>query len=311
MAKRMTSPASFCLVLCLLLAFPVSSSAGSVMITKGSTLLEGNLEGLETLPGGLVVSGMEIDVASWGVNYGAEDFVVYDPAMAVCSLYEEALILNLPGPDEILTSVDGKSGTLGDFLEEEPYVVYDTDLRMIGVMGLFPSGAPYPLPSTSPADSTPPDTAIASGPSGTISERAVTFTFSGSDNTTSTANLVYSCFLEGYDPSWSGYSRTTAKTYTDLPNGSYTFFVKARDAANNIDPSPASRSFTVDYSYAAGYGDVKKDGEVNLPDAIVALQVCAGMKPAEQVNDKADVNGDRKIGLAEVVFILQTVGGIR
>jgi hypothetical protein len=142
----MTSPASICLVLCLVLASPASSSAGSVMITKGSTLLEGNLEGLVTLPGGLTLSRMEIDVASWGVNYGAEDFVVYDPAMAVCSRYEEALILNLPGTAELLTSVDGKSGTLIQFLEEEPYVIYDTDLRMIGVMGLYPSGAPYPLP---------------------------------------------------------------------------------------------------------------------------------------------------------------------
>lgn len=32
--------------------------------------------------------------------------------------------------------------------------------------------------------------------------------------------------------------------YNDFPNGSYTFYVKAKDEAGNVDPSPASRSFT-------------------------------------------------------------------
>ena len=35
------------------------------------------------------------------------------------------------------------------------------------------------------------------------------------------------------------------KSYNDLPNASYTFYVKAKDQAENIDPFPASRSFTV------------------------------------------------------------------
>ena len=93
------------------------------MIIKGSTLIEETMDGLVTLPEGLAVSRMEIDVASWGLNYGPEDLVVYDPAMATCSLYEEALRLNLPEPGEILTSVDGRRGTLSEFLEGEPYVV--------------------------------------------------------------------------------------------------------------------------------------------------------------------------------------------
>lgn len=286
------------------------------MIIKGSTLIEGTMDGLVTLPEGLAVSRMEIDVASWGLNYGSEDFVVYDPSMGACTLYEEALILNLPDPDEILTSVDGKRGTLSEFLEEKPYVVYDTDLRMIGTMGLFPAGAPFPLPyspssppSPPPPDATPPNTFITGGPSGVITEKDVTFTFSGTDNKTSAANLIFAWFLEGYDTSWSGYSRTTSKTYTNLPNGSYTFFVRARDAANNVDPSPASQSFTVDFPYS--YGDVNVNGTVDLADAVLALQVCAGMTPAGEVNIHADVNGDNKISLEEVIYILQTVAGLR
>jgi hypothetical protein len=286
------------------------------MIIKGSTLIEGTMDGLVTLPEGLAVSRMEIDVASWGLNYGSEDFVVYDPSMGACTLYEEALILNLPDPDEILTSVDGKRGTLSEFLEEKPYVVYDTDLRMIGTMGLFPAGAPFPLPyspssppSPPPPDTTPPNTFMTGGPLGVITEKDVTFTFSGMDNKTSTSNLIFAWFLEGYDTSWSGYSRTTSKTYTNLPNGSYMFFVRARDAANNVDPSPASQSFTVDFPYS--YGDVNVDGNVDLVDAVLSLQVCAGMTPPDEVNIHADVTGDHKISLEEVIYILQTVAGMR
>jgi hypothetical protein len=321
MRKRMASSVSFCLVLCLLLGCPTGSLAGSVMIVKGSTLIEGSLEGLLTLPDGFAVSRMEIEVASWGLNYGSEDWIVYDPAMAACSLYEEALILNLPDPEDILTSADGKTGTLTTFLEEEPYVVYDTDLGMIGTMGLFPAGAPYPLPYSPsgpsppppppPSDNTPPETIITAGPSGVITEKDVTFAFSGSDNRTATESLVYTCRLFGYDASYSSYSGATSKTYSNLPNGLYTFYVAAKDLAQNVDPTPASQSFEVNYPYADAYGDVKEDGNVDLLDAVVALQVCAGMTPTEEVNKDADVNGDESIGLAEVIYILQKVADLR
>jgi hypothetical protein len=300
MTKRLTSPASFCLIWCLLFLFPAWSLAGSVMITKGSTIKEGRLEGLVPLPNGLVLPRMEIDVASWGVNFGSEDLVVYDPAMGVCSRYEEALILSLPGANEKLTSADGKMGTLSEFLEDEPYVVYDTDLRLIEVMSLV----------SAPHLSTPPDSVITGGPSGTITKKDVTFTFIGSDNTTSASNLVYACFLEGYDQSWSGYSGATSKTYANLPNGYYTFYVRAKDEAQNVDLSPASQSFTVNYT-DADYGDLNRDGKLDLLDAILAIRVCISMTPAEEVNTDMDVDGDGKIGMTEVIYILQKVAGLR
>ena len=98
------------------------------------------------------------------------------------------------------------------------------------------------------ADTTQPDTSITGGPSGTIDYNDVTFTYTGSDDVTSTSNLVYSYKLDGYDSSWSSYTSSTSKSYSDLPNASYTFYVKAKDQAGNVDSSPASRSFTVDVS---------------------------------------------------------------
>jgi hypothetical protein len=98
-----------------------------------------------------------------------------------------------------------------------------------------------------PSDPTPPETAITAGPTGTIPTRDATFTFSGSDNLSSAGNLLYATCLGGYETSWSGFSTATTRSYTHLPDGSYTFLVKAKDQAGNEDPSPATRTFTVSY----------------------------------------------------------------
>ena len=55
--------------------------------------------------------------------------------------------------------------------------------------------------------------------------------------------------------------------------------------------------------------DGSPDGAVNLTDAIVAVQVCAGMAPSGVVLD-AEVNGDDQVGLAEAIFALKTVAGL-
>jgi len=103
-----------------------------------------------------------------------------------------------------------------------------------------------PLPSP---DTEPPDASITGGPSGAITYNDVIFTYTGSDNVTSISNLVYSYMLngDGYNTDWSIYTSSTSKSYPDLPNGSYTFYVKAKDEAGNVS-SDASRSFTVNYT---------------------------------------------------------------
>ncbi|MDF1560668.1 MAG: triple tyrosine motif-containing protein [Bacteroidales bacterium] len=42
-------------------------------------------------------------------------------------------------------------------------------------------------------------------------------------------NTEYSCMLEGFDDRWSAWERTYTKEYSNLPDGRYTFRVKARD----------------------------------------------------------------------------------
>ncbi|MGC9308863.1 MAG: PKD domain-containing protein, partial [Thermoplasmatota archaeon] len=79
-----------------------------------------------------------------------------------------------------------------------------------------------------------------SGPSGTIETSSVTYSWSTSDNI-GVDTVSYK--LNGYDSSWITTS-DSSKSYTDLADGSYTFQVRATDAAGKSTIS--SKSFTVD-----------------------------------------------------------------
>lgn len=57
-------------------------------------------------------------------------------------------------------------------------------------------------------------------------------------------------------------------------------------------------------------GDVNDNGTVALTDAILALKVLAGI-PQTDVDYRADVNNDDRIGLPEVIYILQYVAELR
>jgi hypothetical protein len=52
-------------------------------------------------------------------------------------------------------------------------------------------------------------------------------------------------------------------------------------------------------------GDIDDDGDADLGDAILGLQVLSGMEPYQPVFVTSDVNGDGKIGMAEVLYILR------
>jgi len=78
--------------------------------------------------------------------------------------------------------------------------------------------------------------------------------------------------------------------------------------AQPLTVSPQNGSVTISDAIA---GDVNGSGGTpDLTDAIVALRVIAGLNPPS-VFASADVNSDNKIGLEEVVFILQKVAELR
>jgi Bacterial Ig-like domain len=86
-------------------------------------------------------------------------------------------------------------------------------------------------------DTTPPETTLDSGPSGTVSSSSTSFAFSSSE-----PNSTFECSLDG----GAFTSCSSPKSYTGLSEGSHTFQVRAKDTANNVDPTPASRTWTVD-----------------------------------------------------------------
>ncbi len=94
-----------------------------------------------------------------------------------------------------------------------------------------------------PPDNVSPTTMILNGPSGTWPSSSFTFTWAGSDNLTPIAGLLYTTYLDGYDASSTPYSSATSRSFSGVPNGTYTFWVRALDSAGNVDsPEPAAHS---------------------------------------------------------------------
>ena len=72
-----------------------------------------------------------------------------------------------------------------------------------------------------------------------IDRRSASFTFSSNENGT------FECRLDRGATEGTWETCTSGQGYTDLPDGAYTFNVRARDLAGNHDPSPATHSWTV------------------------------------------------------------------
>jgi hypothetical protein len=104
-------------------------------------------------------------------------------------------------------------------------------------------------------DTTPPTSRITDGPPAggtTITYNNVTFEWTAEDDVTPTSELVYQYYLQGYDSSWkpgvNDWTSSTSTTYYNLPRGNYTFKVRAKDQAGNIETKETSlntRSFTI------------------------------------------------------------------
>ncbi len=95
---------------------------------------------------------------------------------------------------------------------------------------------PTPVSRSWSIDSVPPDTNIVAGPSGSVASSTATFDFSSEVGATFQCSLDGAAFTACTDP----------VTFTGLAQGAHTLLVRAIDAAGNVDPTPASRGWTVD-----------------------------------------------------------------
>ena len=88
-------------------------------------------------------------------------------------------------------------------------------------------------------DTSSPDTQLLSGPEGAVGSTSASFTFVSPD---AGAGATFQCSRDG------GALVACASPYTvnDLARGPHTFQVRVRDAVGNFDPTPATRTWTVD-----------------------------------------------------------------
>jgi hypothetical protein len=126
-----------------------------------------------------------------------------------------------------------------------------------------------------PPDTTPPDTIIDSGPSGTVVSSTATFTFHATETP-----ATFECRLG------SGWSACTSpKTYSGLADGPYTFRVRATDASNNTDGTPAQQSWTVDGA-----------SPDTTPPTVSLAAPAAGAQVGGQVSMTASASDDVAVG---------------
>jgi len=86
-------------------------------------------------------------------------------------------------------------------------------------------------------DATAPNTTITGNPTNPTTSSSATFTFISTES-----GSTFQGQLDG-----GGYTTVTSPlTFTGLADGSHTFFVRAVDAAGNIDASPAAYTWTID-----------------------------------------------------------------
>ncbi len=94
------------------------------------------------------------------------------------------------------------------------------------------------------------DTTISRGPDGLIADSRVVFFFEA----TPAAGATFSCAFDGAAPT----PCTSPLTEVGLAEGAHTFAVQATSGAGDVDPTPATRTFTVDtvrpVTHATPYG---------------------------------------------------------
>ncbi|MFA4927815.1 MAG: choice-of-anchor J domain-containing protein [Patulibacter sp.] len=185
-----------------------------------------------TAPDTEIVSGPEGLGADADVAFGYASVVEESGVTFECRLVGPSAA----DPEFTSCAVSGES-------YEVPDGAYRFEVRAVDAAG---NADPSPATREFTVDATAPDTSISSGPEGLVGSADASFVFAG---TPAEDVEGLECRLRSVvddDPAFVACDGPTAQAYDDLADGTYTFEVRAKDAAGNADPSPATRNFTVD-----------------------------------------------------------------
>lgn len=109
-------------------------------------------------------------------------------------------------------------------------------------------------------DTSTPDTVILSGPTGATASTSATFAFVSPD---AGSGATFRCALDGGPE----VPCTSPRELTGLAAGAHEFAVRVRDAAGNLDPTPATRAWTVDLTPPDTAIDTGPSGLVSVASA--------------------------------------------
>ena len=150
------------------------------------------------------------------------------PAVFQCSL-DQGVYAACPTPDALSVTTPG---------------AHTLDVRAVDASGQVD---PTPAHAAWTLDLTAPDTTITGGPTGTVNTVDATFTFSSTE-----VGSTFSCQLDAQPAT----ACVSGQSYTGLTGGMHTFTVTATDPAGNVDPTPATQTWTI---------------SVPLPDTMITL----------------------------------------
>jgi subtilisin-like proprotein convertase family protein len=120
-------------------------------------------------------------------------------------------------------------------------------------------------------DHVAPETAITSGPVGTTSSRTASFNFTSTES-----GSIFECSLDGGPPT----ACEPPHTVAGLGDGTHRLRVQARDLADNLDPSAAEWSWTVDTTAPAVTLATPRPGAL-LREAQPQLSGSGGLAPGD------------------------------
>ncbi|AKI99902.1 internalin, putative [Archangium gephyra] len=147
-----------------------------------------------------------------------------------------------PAGVTVLLYIDGNyagsqtSDASGNYTFTPPADLSDGPHTVQAVSEVLAVSSPRSAINTFTVDTVAPDTTIVTGPSGFTRQNTATFEFSATE-----PGVTYECSLNGADFT----PCPVSLTLNGLVEGAYTLQVRARDAAGNVDESPATRSFRV------------------------------------------------------------------
>jgi RHS repeat-associated protein len=184
--------------------------------------------------------GFKAEIAKWTAGTRS----VLGSATAVPLAVGKTIIFTLDGPRLSLWTGSGETYTKVA-TGTEPAALPALAGGYSGVEALGVNGALYNFRAGN-LDYNPPETTISNGPS--FSEGGVTPPDTGFEYESSEAQSTFECSLDG--GAYSACNEYTEslgfyKNYEGLPEGSHTFRVRATDAAANVDPTPAEKTWVV------------------------------------------------------------------